>query len=142
MFVRIDSSAKHSTSEFCSKNLEQNCSENFGQMYIIWCWNFCIKLCFEKKKSNSCKICNSSILGSEIFDRFVDQTFGSKWLVQKFFVKKISAKAEMISLEQFDDDVFLFFKSHYCFEIVFNVFHFICVFCNFYIDCSYNFSVW
>lgn len=35
---------------------------------------------------------------AEIFDRFVDQTFGSKWLVQKFFVKKkkISANAETI----------------------------------------------
>ena len=35
LFVRSDGSATHSTSEFCSKNLEQNCSKNFGQMYTI-----------------------------------------------------------------------------------------------------------
>jgi hypothetical protein len=35
MFAKSDGSAKHSTSEFCSKNLEQNCSEIFGQMYTI-----------------------------------------------------------------------------------------------------------
>lgn len=35
IFVKSDSSAKHSTSEFCFKNLEQNCSENFGQKYTF-----------------------------------------------------------------------------------------------------------
>lgn len=49
IFVKSDSSAKHSTSEFCSKNLKQNCSENFGQKYTFWCWNFCVKFCYEKK---------------------------------------------------------------------------------------------
>ena len=114
--MKIDSSVKHSTLEFCSKNFRLDL---FNLML-----KFLRQILLRKKKSNLCKICNSSIFGSEIFDRFVDQTFGSKWLVQKFFVKKKSQQKLRRFLENFDDENIVFNQVSNCFKIFFDGFEF------------------